>query len=332
MGCKKISYHEKKISPLKVIWSEAHTNKARQENKKNTEFFDVDYYAFGMQMPGRNYTSASGYRYGFNGMEKDDEVKGNGNSYTTEFRQYDPRLGRWLSIDPEFKTFAWQSPYVAFDNNPILKTDPRGDAAGDGDKRAAKAKEIDKKDTRSYGQNRGAGWKDDKQVDCSEFAFEVQSATGYTNGGTKADVQAENFKKTGEYSTDIKDVKLGDQVFFKVGKNINHTGIVSEIDADGGIYVTHATLNKNKPGSIMTNKINSDGSIPYWNNTFVGTGRPKLTQSNASTTKEATQNTPSANASAKPAPTPQNLPDNKIYSGGTLSEVSVAPAPVSQQQ
>jgi len=40
------------------------------------------------------------YRYGFNGMEKDDEVKGKGNSYTTHFRMLDPRLGRWLSTDP----------------------------------------------------------------------------------------------------------------------------------------------------------------------------------------------------------------------------------------
>jgi len=58
-----------------------------------------DYYPFGMQMPGRSYNSGE-YRYGFNGMEKDDEVKGSGNSYTTEFRQYDPRLGRWMSLDP----------------------------------------------------------------------------------------------------------------------------------------------------------------------------------------------------------------------------------------
>ena len=37
-----------------------------------------DYYAFGMIMPGRNYDSPS-YRYGYNGKEKDDEVKGSGN-------------------------------------------------------------------------------------------------------------------------------------------------------------------------------------------------------------------------------------------------------------
>ncbi|MCO5259947.1 MAG: hypothetical protein M9916_07375 [Crocinitomicaceae bacterium] len=74
----------------------------------------------------------NGYRYQFNGMEVDNEVKGNGNSYTTEYRQYDPRLGRWLSIDPLFQNFPWQSPYVAFDNNPILLVDPNGLAAGNG--------------------------------------------------------------------------------------------------------------------------------------------------------------------------------------------------------
>ncbi|MEZ4929190.1 MAG: hypothetical protein R2777_04175 [Chitinophagales bacterium] len=47
-----------------------------------------------MPMPGRSFT-LSDYRFGFNGMEKDDEVSGDGNQYTTEFRQYDPRLGRW---------------------------------------------------------------------------------------------------------------------------------------------------------------------------------------------------------------------------------------------
>ncbi len=82
-----------------------------------------DYYPFGMVMDNRS-GNEEGYRYGFNGMEKDDEVKGNGNSYTTEFRQYDPRLGRWLSLDPV--THHHFSPYSAFDNNPIYWADPSG--------------------------------------------------------------------------------------------------------------------------------------------------------------------------------------------------------------
>lgn len=59
-------------------------------------------------------------------MEKDDEVSGEGNSYTTEFRQYDSRIARWKSLDPLSSTFPWQSPYVGFDNNPIVFNDPKG--------------------------------------------------------------------------------------------------------------------------------------------------------------------------------------------------------------
>ena len=73
-------------------------------------------------------------RYLFQGQEMDDEVKGEGNSYTTEFRQYDPRLGRWMSLDPLMANFPWQSPYCAFDNNPVFFSDPLGLAAdGPGD-------------------------------------------------------------------------------------------------------------------------------------------------------------------------------------------------------
>ncbi|MDB5258508.1 MAG: large protein [Chitinophagaceae bacterium] len=86
-----------------------------------------NYYSFGMIVPNtNNLNTSSGYRYGFNGMEKDDEVKGAGNSYTTEFRQYDSRLGRWLSLDPKMMEFLSFSPYNAFNNNPVVYTDPDG--------------------------------------------------------------------------------------------------------------------------------------------------------------------------------------------------------------
>jgi RHS repeat-associated protein len=77
-----------------------------------------------MLLPNR-HEDASEYRYGFNGMEKDDEVSGEGNSYTSYHRQYDPRIGRWKSIDP--KKRAWESPYIGFGNNPIMYMDPKGD-------------------------------------------------------------------------------------------------------------------------------------------------------------------------------------------------------------
>jgi RHS repeat-associated protein len=76
---------------------------------------------------------SEGYRYGYQGSEKDDEVKGEGNSYTTEFRMLDPRLWRWLSIDPLEADFPWQSPYVSMDNNPICLNDVYGLSADGGD-------------------------------------------------------------------------------------------------------------------------------------------------------------------------------------------------------
>jgi RHS repeat-associated protein len=69
------------------------------------------------------------YRKGFNGMEKDDEVKGGGNSYDFGARMYDSRVGRFLSLDPLMSKFPWQSPYVAFNNNPIFFVDPNGQEA-----------------------------------------------------------------------------------------------------------------------------------------------------------------------------------------------------------
>ena len=76
-----------------------------------------------MLLPNR-HGSSDKYRYGFNGMEKDDEIKGEGNSYTTHFRQYDPKIGRWQSQDPIF--VGWESLYSAYRNNPISQIDPDG--------------------------------------------------------------------------------------------------------------------------------------------------------------------------------------------------------------
>jgi RHS repeat-associated protein len=89
----------------------------RVGNNSSCEFYVDDIFV-------RNKVPYNEYRYGFNGMERDDEVKGSGNNYTTEFRQYDSRLGRWLSIDPLLKSF--ESPYAAYSNSPVYLADPNG--------------------------------------------------------------------------------------------------------------------------------------------------------------------------------------------------------------
>ena len=86
-----------------------------------------DYYPFGMQMPGRKFSNGAGaYRYGFNGKENDNEVKGDSNQQYYGMRIYDPRLGRFLSVDPLASKFPHMSPYAAMDNDLINKTDQDG--------------------------------------------------------------------------------------------------------------------------------------------------------------------------------------------------------------
>ena len=86
-----------------------------------------DYEPFGSTMQGRSWTTGWGsYRFAFNGKEKDDEIKGAGNSYDFGARIYDPRIGRWLSLDPLQKKYPGQSPYNFCANNPIIFIDPDG--------------------------------------------------------------------------------------------------------------------------------------------------------------------------------------------------------------
>ena len=87
-----------------------------------------DYFPYGMQMPGRNGNDGDGYRYGFQAQEKDNEIKGTGNSYDFGNRMYDPRVGRFLSTDKFESKFAYQSSYVFAGNMPIWAVDRNGDS------------------------------------------------------------------------------------------------------------------------------------------------------------------------------------------------------------
>lgn len=69
-------------------------------------------------------TEGDAYRYGFNGKENDNDVKGEGNQISYQDRVYDSRLGRWTSTDPVTK--AWLSPYQFSSNNPVNMLDPDG--------------------------------------------------------------------------------------------------------------------------------------------------------------------------------------------------------------
>ena len=70
-------------------------------------------------MPGRRYSANNQYRYGFNGKENDNENKGDGNQQDYGLRIYDPRIGKFLSIDPLTFDFPELTPYQFASNRPI---------------------------------------------------------------------------------------------------------------------------------------------------------------------------------------------------------------------
>jgi RHS repeat-associated protein len=114
--------HGKAVSGTDIQWFEADVLSAQQ------------YYPFGMLMPGdtspevrRQYALGGyDYRFGFNGKESDDEVKGDDNQQDYGMRIYDPRAGRFLSVDPITREYPMLTPYQFASNTPIQAIDEDG--------------------------------------------------------------------------------------------------------------------------------------------------------------------------------------------------------------
>src|SRR5690606_17531016 len=107
LGGKKYELSNHLGNVLAVVTDNIHHN---QDSTWASVVNTTDYYPFGSAIDGRTVRDSS-YRYGFNGQEKDDEIKGPGNRYDFNFRIQDPRLGRFLSRDPLATSFPGWSPY-----------------------------------------------------------------------------------------------------------------------------------------------------------------------------------------------------------------------------
>jgi RHS repeat-associated protein len=70
--------------------------------------------------------SLDGYRYGFQNQEKDDEIKGEGNSINYTFRMHDPRLGRFFAVDPLAPKYPYNSSYAFSENSTIAFIEVEG--------------------------------------------------------------------------------------------------------------------------------------------------------------------------------------------------------------
>jgi RHS repeat-associated protein len=155
----------------------------------------LNYYPFGMMMPERQYSTITAYRFGYNGKENDDEVKGTGNQQDYGMRIYDPRLGRFLSVDPLSKQYPWYTPYQFAGNNPILSIDIDG---LEPDKKVNKTETVTQTQTvtdAGHGINSDAGAQaKDKSAGEANLALKVETETakslatmGVTNTRTRTE-------------------------------------------------------------------------------------------------------------------------------------------------
>ncbi len=94
---------------------------------------ETHYYPFGLTMAGistkaMNFGQPENKRK-YNGIEFDNDL--DLNSYETFFRDLDVQTGRWWQIDPTTDGYENLSPYASMYNDPIMKSDPKGDEGED---------------------------------------------------------------------------------------------------------------------------------------------------------------------------------------------------------
>ena len=164
----------------------------------------ISSYAFGSPKNLRQFNLASA-RVGFNGKENDNDVKGTGNQQDYGMRIYDPRLGKFLSIDPLAYSYPFYTPYLFAGNKPIVFVDIDGLEEGE---RAANAGEALSKSTNEIIETaltklnlgpyerivvRANPFDAYKSQTTNSMAFDVQLAAGF---GFKEDGAGDAFRHT----------------------------------------------------------------------------------------------------------------------------------------
>ena len=273
------------------------------------------------------------YLYGFNGMLKDNQIKGSGNSYDFGARMQDPRIGgRFFSLDPRIKEFPFMSPYLFAGNNPIRNVDENGEGPGD---RVKAAKQfLTSKTGYKYSMgsdNIGRKYRTTftkaalEKQDCIELVTRVLYADGVINSMNvgKYDYYLANKNSIGKLlfnkSKFIQSStpNVGDIAFWE-----GHVGIVSEVGKDGKFKLTHAA---NSRSNILENPYLINAS-QYHPGTFYGFFRP-LNETPDGKTIDITKdiNGGKNNTEARSITnTSDNKSNDEIYYGGELPNITIS--------
>lgn len=282
------------------------------------------------------------YRYGFNGKEKDDEIKGNSNSLDFGARIYDPRLGIFLSIDPLISKYPMLSSYCFAANSPIKFVDE--DGKGPQNRISYAATLVGTPYRKQTGtanriENTPVGL---EYLDCSEFVSRVLAADGITSKviSRTSGGMATFFQTSGLFHNTMTDPQPGDFYAYE-----GHVGMVesSAYNKKGewiGFNVLEA-IDTEHGMNRMTKKIKS--IIEKKGDSWIGFFRP-ITEtpdngmtpsespiapsvnstSTASQSDKGIPNLPAPKATREEEAAKQSLPDR----GASLKKNSSEPRPV----
>ena len=177
------------------------------------------------------------YRYGFNGQEIVQE-----NAHTTHFelRVLNLYLARFLTIDPLVKQYSGHSPYSYALNCPIRYADVLGAGPGDRVKAAKKFVGTPYVQENKTSLRTGNDAEALKNVDCSELVCRVLASDGLTASVKHMNTSGlKSFLNNPDKFHKSQTPEVGDIFLWRNSKG-GHTGIVSGVNSDGTIEITHA--------------------------------------------------------------------------------------------
>ena len=272
MGCLRLEILENHKPILGKIGKKMPARKVRIHPILRTKKGKGNYYPFGMGMASRSGNNGN-YRYGYQGSEKDDEIKGQGNYYTTFFRGLDPRLGKWLSVDP--KTTAWESPYVSMGNNPIWYNDPLGDKFIKGSERKARRSEkqaqrrlgkLSKKLAKTYQQYNG---EDNIYNQIEDIKAQIQQVTKIKDGIQEMRESEQNYiiknplliLRPSKRGATVYNTKHDAVVMIAANKKVKFHELTHGLQFERGELSFKKEVKKMKKGKPVLKKIQSPGKL-----------------------------------------------------------------------
>lgn len=233
------------------------------------------------------------YKFGDKELQSKEFSDGSGlETYDFDARMYDPQIGRMWQVDPWVDRYERQSPYVAFNDNPIMFADPTG--------KGGELTVHQREDGTFYLKVTSTiyVYTNDKNIDAKKYASKIQGdimsqwnnpdGKGYGQIGTDAvdvvfdvTVEAVTTERADELAKDNKDISVNFMALVNDGSGSEALGNsgkydIARLNEDGSTNAAHEyghLLGYNVPKGIPT--MQSPGAYEMDNDNHADRSNPE---------------------------------------------------------